>query len=212
MKTMKSISILTLSLLFIQNGIQAQKLRNKIVKSIAQMEESYTSIPEERRIMLDQLASIIFNKKKDGESVAVIFIDSENKEKSQFAAIWLRTGLLHYQLQNYHVYSAGTKISEKPFPTLSHLEKYGFRVNTTENTKKYLYKVKFGTQSWTVDYNSLETLDLKVNNTVEIFVEQGITSEEGSKQIEISFYDTDRIGLEMLYVSARIQFLDKVQL
>ena len=209
MKTIKTILILTVLMLF-QNTIQAQKLRNKIVKSITQIEKSYPSIQEGRKVVLDQLASRIFKGNKNDEKITVVFIDKHNKEKSQLAAIWLRTGLLYHGLNGYHVLSAGTEISPGPLPALSSLEAYGFRVNKARGNELYAYIVKSGEESWPVKYKNLESLN-STDGAVKIFVDQGTAPEDGSKQIEITLSSPDTIAMEMLYVSSRIDDLTKKQ-
>lgn len=207
MKTIKTTVILTLLILF-QNGIQAQKLRNKIVKSIAQIEESYPLIKEDRKIVLDQLASRIFKANGNDENATVVFIDRHNKEKSQLAAIWLRTGLLHYGLKGYNVLSAGTEIVREPLPALASLEEYGFRVSNASGSQLFSYNVKSGSETWAVKYKEIESLNLD-DDAIKIFTEPGLVPEDGPRQIEITLASLDTIAKEMLYIASMIDYLNE---
>lgn len=209
MKTIKTTIILTVLILF-QNGIQAQKLRNKIVKSIAQIEKTYPSIQEDRKIVLDQLASRIFKGNGSNENTTVVFVDQHNKEKSQLAAIWLKTGLLHYGLDGYNVLSAGTEIIQEPLTALASLEEYGFRVSNASGRELFSYNVKSGTENWPVKYKNVESLNLD-DDAIKIFTEQGIVPEDGPKQIEITLPSLDTIAKEMLYMASRIDYLNEKQ-
>ncbi|MEO1012422.1 MAG: hypothetical protein AAFX53_14035 [Bacteroidota bacterium] len=211
MKTIKTITILTVLVLF-QNGIRAQKLKNQIVKSISQMEESYTAIEDDRKMMLNQLASRIFRDSKNQENTNVVFIDRHNKERSQLAAIWLRTGLMYYGLHRYTVRSAGTEIIQEPISALNSLEEYGFKVSNAGGKEPYSYNVKSGSEKWKVKYKNYEALHLNDEAVIKIYVEKGIVSEDEAKQIEVFLSSPESIAREMLYVSSRIKFLrEKLQ-
>lgn len=208
MKTLLTITAFTVLILF-QNGIQAQKLRNKIVKSIVQFESSYSSIQEDRKVLLDQLASRITKGSKNDEDRTIVFVDKRNKEKSQLAAIWLRTGLQYYGLNNYNVLSAGTEPIQEPFPALASLEEYGFRVGNASKNPSYAYTVKSGSETWPVTYTTFEALNLTDDSALRIYVEEGIAPEDGPKQIEISLFSPERIAMELLYVSSRIKYVNE---
>lgn len=211
MKTITAIIILTF-LFFTGNVIQAQKLRNNIVKSISQIEETYDSIQDERKVMLDQLASRIFKGHKTDKNSTVVFIDRHNKQKSQLAAIWLKTGLIHYDLLDFSILSAGIKILKEPFPALAVLEEYGFKVSNASGNELYSYNVKSGSEKWTVSYNSYEALNLNDEKAIKIYVEKQIAPEGGPKQIEVPLSESENIAREMLYVASKIKYLSSQQL
>nr|WP_299338714.1 hypothetical protein [Allomuricauda sp.] len=206
MKTIKTIIILTILILF-QNGMEAQNLRPKIVKSISQIEETHTAIPANRKALLDQLASKIHKDNKKNQNLNVVFIDKNNQTKSQLAAIWLKTGLMYYGVSNYNVLSAGTEIVKKPFTALNSLEPYGFRISSTGRNETYSYIVKSGDEKWKVAYKTYEALDLNNTPAVDIYVESGITPENGSKQIEVLLSSPESIASEMLYIAWRVKYL-----
>ncbi|UJH66637.1 hypothetical protein [Allomuricauda sp. SCSIO 65647] len=210
MKTNKSLIILTL-LVFIHHGVRAQKLGNEIVKSVAKIEDTYLFIQKDRAIVLDQLASKIFKYKKVNETVNVVFIDKENKEKSQLAAIWLKTGLLYYGLNGYSVISAGFETPNGPLPELALLEQYGFRVTDTSGDRRSSYDINYGSKNWSVQYKTIESIDLSEDDTLNVFVEQGIASEQGLTQTTIPLFSPELIAREMLYVASRINYLTEHQ-
>ncbi len=203
MKTILITTVVTALTLF-QNRIQAQTLRTKIVKSITQIEETFTTIPDDRKVVLDQLATRIHRGNKNDQHLNIVFIDKNNTNKSQLAAIWLRTGFLHYGVKKTNVLSAGTEIIQEPFPALVSLEKYGFRVSGDE---RHSYTVKSGSEKWMVRYNTLASLNLNNAPTINIYVEPGIVPENSPGQIEVLLSSPERIASEMLYVSWRTKHL-----
>jgi len=71
----------------------------------------------------------------------------------------------------------------------------------------FSYNVDYGSKSWPVKNNTIESLGLNEGQALYIFVEEGIAPENESKQIVIPFYSVDNIGKEMLYVASRIDYL-----
>ena len=209
MKTIRTTIILTVLILF-QNGIQAQKLRNKIVKSIAPIETTFSSIQKERKVLLDQLASRIYKENRSDGNAGIVFIDGNNKTKSQLAAIWLKTGLIKYKLFGYDIQSAGLEVVSEPFPELETLKAYGFKVRNASDNKLYSYNVDFGSDSWKVyykDQNSLENSE----ESLKVFVEDNMAMEDDPMQISVPLYAPETIAREMLYVVSRIEDLTQTQ-
>lgn len=209
MKTIRATIILTVLILF-QNGIQAQNLRNKIVKSITTIETTFSSIQKERSVLLDQLASRIFKEKRSNGNAGIVFIDGTNKTKSQLAAIWLKTGLIKYKLYGYDIQSAGLKVVSEPFPGLATLKQYGFKVSNASGKKLYSYNVNFGSDSWKVyykDQNSLENSE----ESLKVFVEDIMDMEDDPMKISVPLYSPETIAREMLYVASRIDYLTQSQ-
>lgn len=209
MKTIKVWVILML-LIPLQQGLQAQKLSKKIVKSVTELESSLPTIQQDRKVVLDQLASRIYKQKRTSETGSVIFLDNKNKLKSQLAAIWLKTGLLHHQLDGYGIESAGLEVEEEPFPQLAALKKYGFKVSNAGGKKLYSYSVDFGSDSWNVSYKDRNSLE-NSEEALKVFVEEGMAMEDDPMEISVPFYSPDAIASEMLYVASRIDYLTQSQ-
>jgi hypothetical protein len=209
MKTIRTTIILAVLILF-QNGIQAQELRNKIVTSIAPIETTFSSIQKERKVLLDQLASRIYKKNRSNGNAGIVFIDGNNKTKSQLAAIWLKTGLIKYKLYGYDIQSAGLEVVSEPFPELETLKPYGFKVRNASGNKPYSYNVKFGSDSWQVYYKDLNSLE-NSEESLKVFVEDTIAMEDDPMQISVPLYAPETIAREMLYVASRIEDLTQSQ-
>jgi len=209
MKTIRTTIILTVLILF-QNGTQAQKLRNKIVKSIAPIETTFSSIQKERKVLLDQLASKIYKENRSNGNTGLVFIDGTNKTKSQLAAIWLKTGLIKYKLYGYDIQSAGLEVVSEPFPGLATLKPYGFKVSNASGNELFSYNVNFGSDSWKVYYKDLNSLE-NSEETLKVFVEENIALENDPMQISVPLYAPETIAREMLYVASRIDYLTQSQ-
>lgn len=209
MKTTK-LWVMLMLLVPLQQGLQAQRLGKKIVRSITELESSFPTIQKDRKVVLDQLASRIYKQKKSNEKGNVIFLDNQNKLKSQLAAIWLKTGLLHHQLDGYGIESAGLEVEEEPFPQLAALKKYGFKVSNAGGKKLYSYSVDFGSDRWNVSYKDRNSLE-NYGEALKVFVEEGMAMEDDPMEISVPFSSPDAIASEMLYVASRIDYLTQSQ-
>lgn len=206
MKTIKTLTFIPVLILF-QNGVWAQKLSNKIEKSVASIENSFSSIQENRRALLEQMASRIHKEKRAEEKVNILLIDKDNRTSSQLAAIWLKTGLLYYELDGYNILSAGLTTEARPFTQLSSLEPYGFKVSNASRGELFSYSVDYGSKSWPVKFNTVESLGLNNEKGLHIYLEEGIAPENEPKKVTIPLFAPDTIAREMLYVASRINYL-----
>lgn len=202
----KHFSVALLLLLFIPYIAQAQSLNNKIKKSVVEIGDSFTQIPKERLLVLDQVAFKLFKEFNGNNAIDVIIVDSDNQETSQLAMIWLNTGLLYYGYNSMlNVQSAGTSIQSKSLSKLNSLKQFGFKVKA--NTPESL-NIKYGSGSWDVFQKSLESL--KPNSkTIEIVVQESVIQNKNT--IQLTYYDTGSIAREMLYLATRINNLFKTK-
>lgn len=209
MKT-KGILVMYIMLCLSQQSIHSQKLRNKILKSMVPIETSFSSIEQERKILLDQLASRIYKENRVNENAGLVFIDSNNKTKSQLAAIWLKTGLIKYELGGYNLQSAGIKVASEPLHALATLKQYGFKVSNASDKKLYSYNINFGSDSWNVYYKDLSSLR-NLEKSLKVFVEDNLEMADDPMQVYVPLDSPETIAKEMLYIASRINYLTQSQ-
>lgn len=200
MKTKSKIALLIL-LLASAVTLQAQSLSNKIKKSVVEIGETFTEIPKEELLVLDQIAYKLHKEKKGNNSAHAIFIDKENDNASQLAMIWLKTGLHYYGLENlFNIESAGIEDNSKHL-NLSSLNQFGFKLKKDKNN---VIKLKFGSGSWNVYPKNIESLS-ENPRTIKIATEEGILK----NHITLHLNDTNSIPREMLYIATRINNLEQ---
>ena len=190
-------------LLSFQTAVHAQELRGKIERSVLELKGIFPQIPEDKVLVLDQLATKIAAKIGETDHTVVV-VDKTNDDISQFAMIWLRTGLLHYGLDdNLTLESAGVE-SENSEMDLTMLRKYGFRVKNVKDKEPFTYEIQYGTNSWEIKRKSLESLNLRADNSTKIFVEENLKENNETDIFEVIFQNKEVIPGEMLYVATRI--------
>ncbi|MDD7886107.1 hypothetical protein [Flavivirga sp. 57AJ16] len=201
MKTKKILSLMLISILGIQS-FKAQSINQKIEKSVVEIGETFTSIPNDRLMVLDQIAFKLFKQYDGINTVDVIIVDENNSEASQLAMIWLNTGLLYYGHQQMsNIQSAGTKNNPNTILNLNDLKQFGFKV--INNSSKSL-KIKYGSGSWSIYPKSLQSLNPK-SDAIEIVIVEGVMKHKNT--IVITFSNTESIAREMLYLATRINNL-----
>ncbi|MDC6405722.1 MULTISPECIES: hypothetical protein [Maribacter] len=180
------------------------------MKSIVPIETSFSSIEQERKILLDQLASRIYKENRVNENTGLVFIDSNNKTKSQLAAIWLKTGLIKYELGGYNIQSAGIKVANEPLHALATLKQHGFKVSNASDKKLYSYTINFGSDSWNEYYKDLSSLR-NLEKSLKVFVEDNLEMGDDPMQVYVPLDSPETIAKEMLYVASRIDYLTQSQ-
>lgn len=206
MKT-KSICVLALMLLCLPLTTRSQELRGKIERSIKDLKEEFSQIPENKVLLLDQLASRMAAN-MDKKSFTVIFVDQANDEMGQLAMIWLRTGLIYYNLNdNFNIESAGIETSNEPL-NLSALADHGFKIKNDENNEFIIQTIKYGSGHWEINRKNLNALNLNEDNSIKVYVKEGLTE----RNAEILFDDREAIAAEMLYVAAQVNAIVKTKM
>ncbi|WP_425235680.1 hypothetical protein [Ulvibacterium sp.] len=198
-------------LLSFQTAVHAQELRGKIERSVLELKTIFPQIPKDKVLNLDQLATKIAAKMGEANHTVVV-VDKTNDNVSQFAMIWLRTGLLHYGLDdNLTLESAGVE-SVNSALDLTMLRKYGFRVKNVKDKELFTYEIQYGTNSWEIKRKSLESLNLRADNSTKIFVEENLNENNETDIFEVIFQNKEVIPGEMLYVATRINTILETKL
>ena len=110
------------------------------IKNIIQ---GFSSIGNNRKILLDQLAASISQQLYIKEAAKLIFICTHNSRRSQLAEIWAKQAAEYYGLKTISTYSGGTE-STAIYPTaIAALEKVGFDITKTSSLSNPKYQIQF---------------------------------------------------------------------
>lgn len=109
-----------------------------------------TTIPEERKPVLQQLINYIQQKKDANKSILLNFICTHNSRRSHFSQIWAQALAAYVGLENVHCFSGGTE-STTLFPkVLETLEYQGFEVITIAESKNPVYAIKYDSHAYPI--------------------------------------------------------------
>lgn len=207
MKTKLIISSIFI-VLGLQQNIQAQELNGKVQKSVVKIGESFSDIPMERLLYLDQIAFSMIKNIEKNENMDIIFIDTNNHGYSQLAMIWLKTGMIYYNHSNkFNIQSAGVKPELTPLTELKSLKEFGYGIKAYEEKNPNGYRIDYGTGKWEVFPKSVASLAPNNNNYLRIFLEKDLLTLKDTSNIELIISDPNDIARQMLYLSTRINNL-----
>ena len=212
MKT-KNVMLVLLLLVGVQYAVQAQELKNRIEKSILEIKGVSHQIPDDKIAVLDGLADEISERMKNG-GATLVFMDKTNDIACQLAMVWLRTGLVHYGLTDgITVESAGIETTNEPISGLAMLRKYGFGVGNTTGKGLFNYSVRYGSGNWRVKRKEINSLNLVPENTVKVYVEEGMDMATGKSEgtFKLLFPNPEVIPTEILYVASKVNDLMQTQ-
>ena len=102
-----------------------------------------SEVPEERKVILDELVTYIKSKKNSGKTVRLNFICTHNSRRSHLSQIWAQTMAFHFGVRDVLCYSGGTEATAM-FPKVAEtLSKQGFQIIQLSESSNPVYAVKF---------------------------------------------------------------------
>ncbi|WP_418502022.1 hypothetical protein [Flagellimonas sp.] len=207
MKT-KMIRTMALLMLCLPLTTHSQELRGKIQRSVKELKTVFHQIPKEKVQLLDQLAARMVSNMGD-TPYTVVFVDQDNDDMGQLAMIWLRTGLMYYGLNDkFKVESAGLDTANETLPGLALLKNDGFKVSNAQGESLFTYSVRYGSDSWTINRKTLESLHLDEDSSVKVYVQDGLTD----RNAEVLFENKAVIAGEMIYVATQVDAIIKAKM
>ena len=103
----------------------------------------YNSIPEERKRIIEELASYIRGNIQTGVKTELLFVGTNNSTRSQFAYVWAITAAYYYGVKNLSFFSGGTSPSPIDMHTLLALEDAGFIAYKLNQNGETSYEIKY---------------------------------------------------------------------
>lgn len=100
-------------------------------------------IAPERKLLLDDLVSIIQQKMNKNEAIHLNFICTHNSRRSHLAQIWAQTMAYYFKVKNVFCYSGGTETTAL-FPMIVEtLTKQGLQIEKKDDSINAHYAIKY---------------------------------------------------------------------
>ena len=100
-------------------------------------------VSEERKIVLDRIASDIDSQLKVGNPANLTFICTHNSRRSHMSQIWAQTAAYYYGLDNIHAYSGGTSATACNCRTVTAMRRAGFLIKDATTGDNPIYLVTY---------------------------------------------------------------------
>lgn len=105
--------------------------------------DSFSSIPEMRKLKLEEVAVYVSDLKKQGKAVDLTFICTHNSRRSHFSQIWSQTAAFYYGLDDITCYSGGTEATAFNIRAVKAIKRCGFQVSTDVIGENPVYVLKY---------------------------------------------------------------------
>ena len=178
----------------------AQSLSTEVKESIIQLTETFDEIPNEQLVLLDQLAYRIFQKKSKG-MIAVSIASKENTIAGQWAGVWFRSGLLHFDLKSIKLNQKVYASSDEQF---AKLEDYGFQTRKKSRGGATFIEVDYGSGKWV--YKSSGGSDESNNASAFLVNLDQVFSFDSTETLTDS--TLNKLASAMIYLTGRIYVLE----
>ncbi len=110
---------------------------------ISQFEAQFSEIPENRKLILKQLADFIKTKQKSNELINLNFICTHNSRRSHIAQFWAQAAAANYGVENVQCYSGGTESTAFNPRAVKAMSEVGFGISKTTDSENPQYEVRF---------------------------------------------------------------------
>ncbi len=106
---------------------------------VHEIENELDSIPEDRKLILTEIASTISARLETGQDAKLTFICTHNSRRSHMSQIWAQTAAHHYGLNQIYTYSGGTETTACNCRTISAMNSVGFSIKNIVDGKNPVY-------------------------------------------------------------------------
>tara|TARA_R110002051_G_scaffold325867_1_gene432569 strand:+ start:108357 stop:108989 length:633 start_codon:yes stop_codon:yes gene_type:complete len=101
------------------------------------------AIPEERKVILTPLITVLQGKVSNGQDIRINFICTHNSRRSHLSQIWAQTMANYFNIKGVFCYSGGTEATAL-FPMVAEtLKNSGFQIQTLSESKNPIYSIKY---------------------------------------------------------------------
>jgi arsenate reductase (thioredoxin) len=112
-------------------------------KQVKEFEEEFSSIPNARKRILQQLATFIQQKQKATASIDLNFICTHNSRRSHIAQLWAQVGAAYYRIDNVRCFSGGTEATAFNSRAVKAMKTIGFEIKQLDESANPKYEVSF---------------------------------------------------------------------
>jgi arsenate reductase len=106
-----------------------------------------STIPEERKHLLDKLVSYLNAKLSKGQACSLIYICTHNSRRSHFGQVWAQIAAEHFGFLKLNTFSGGTEATGVHANTIAAFRRAGFEANVSGPTENPKVELDYGGQS-----------------------------------------------------------------
>lgn len=104
-------------------------------------------ISEERKELLVKTATFISSKRKENNSVQLLFVCTHNSRRSHFGQVWAAVAAHYYKIEPVFTFSGGTETTAFNQNAITALDTLGFNISKKTATTNPIYEVDFGAEN-----------------------------------------------------------------
>ncbi|MBN1448208.1 MAG: protein-tyrosine-phosphatase [Bacteroidetes bacterium] len=110
---------------------------------VSDIQTSFSDIPDERKVILEEIAAWVAEKQRDGAKADMIFICTHNSRRSHMSQIWAQAAAWMHGLDHVRTWSGGTEATAFNSRAVKALQDCGFRITVAQEGDNPLYHVAF---------------------------------------------------------------------
>ncbi|MCT4665975.1 MAG: protein-tyrosine-phosphatase [Flavobacteriales bacterium] len=171
------------------------------------------TIPENRKVELENIAKYINETKAENETLIFNFVCTHNSRRSHFAQIWAQAISYYYQMKKTICFSSGTEETRIYPSVIKTLDSQGFSLEQKEENENPLFHIHFGKSipalfgfSKTIDHSSIPNKGVIVITTCSDADKNCPFIPGAKKRFRLPFEDpkiSDGTALEMEHYAER---------
>ena len=146
MKTIITLGIVALCLVGCSTAPRAESSANLLPglrPYVDEVADEMSAIPDERKVVLGEIAATIAARLEDGHDADLTFICTHNSRRSHMSQIWAQTAACYNGLERVHAYSGGTEATACNCRTITAMRTAGFAIQDATAGDNPLYLVKY---------------------------------------------------------------------
>ncbi len=111
-------------------GVRKQRMHPELERSIDRALLRIEAIPEERKRLLEDVATFVSSRRRAGEAPELTFICTHNSRRSQMGQLWAAAAAAHFGVDGVRAYSGGTEATAFNPRAVAALQRAGFTIET----------------------------------------------------------------------------------
>jgi arsenate reductase len=145
MKTIFALAVFTflISQAWAQKPDGPNKLYPILFNYARNLYDEYSSIPSERRFILDEIANYIIGSIQFEGKASLLVIGSNNATRSIFVESWAHAAAYYYGISNVYIHSGGINATKISTNAILALEEAGFIIYKSMDRRNAVYEIKY---------------------------------------------------------------------
>jgi len=119
------------------------KLLPTLQTNADQLVQAFNDIPENRRLLLNELTKFIQDKLAAHQPACLNFICTHNSRRSHIAQLWAQAAARYFGVKNVHCFSGGTEATAFNTRAAKAMQEVGFDIRKTSEGDNPVYEARF---------------------------------------------------------------------